>query len=372
MDPTPPHPATGVHARIEPSGDLAGKRPRRPEGPAGKSGGTSTRAIVWTRYGPPEGLQLADVPKPTPKDDELLIRIRATTVTAGDCELRGLSFSIGLRLLVRMLMGLSKPRRKILGQELARDVEAIGKGVHRLRAGDPIFGTTGLRFGAYAEYICLPEDARGGAVAIKPANMDYDEAAAVPTGGLEALHFLPKARNLRGRTVLIHGAGGGIGTYAVQLAKYFGADVTGVGRSEKMDLMRSIGADRVIDYTREEFAPGKATYDVILDLVGKSSFSTSMRALKENGEYLLAESEPLGQGPRSRGLPERRKEGPVPARGPTVGGPGLPEGAHRGGRIRSVIDRRYSLEDIPAAHRYLGSGMARGKVVIMVDPGSAS
>ncbi|MGC2035104.1 MAG: NAD(P)-dependent alcohol dehydrogenase [Thermoplasmata archaeon] len=293
-------------------------------------------------------------------------------MTAGDCELRGLSFSIGLRLLVRMLMGLSKPRRKILGQELARDVEAIGKGVHRLRAGDPIFGTTGLRFGAYAEYICLPEDARGGAVAIKPANMNYDEAAAVPTGGLEALHFLPKARNLRGRTVLIHGAGGGIGTYAVQLAKYFGADVTGVGRSEKMDLMRSIGADRVIDYTREEFAPGKATYDVILDLVGTSSFSTSMRALKENGEYLLADPSLWAM---VRGAVASLKGGKR-----VLFRPAVQRSEDRvflrelieGGGIRSVIDRRYSLEDIPAAHRYLGSGMARGKVVIMVDPGSAS
>jgi NADPH:quinone reductase-like Zn-dependent oxidoreductase len=293
-------------------------------------------------------------------------------VTAGDCELRGLNFSIGLRFLVRLLMGLTKPRRKILGQELAGDVEAIGKGVHRFKVGDPVFGTTGLRFGAYAEYICLPEEAPGGAVAIKPANMDYEEAAAVPTGGLEALHFLRKARNLKGRTVLILGAGGGIGTYAVQLAKYFGADVTGVDRSEKIDLMRSIGADRVIDHTREEFAPGRATYDVILDLVGKSSFSTSMRALKEDGEYLLANPSLLamfrGVGVSLRGRKRVRFRPAVQRSEDLVF---LKELIERG-RIRSVIDQRYPLEQIPAAHQHLGSGVARGKVVITVAPGRAS
>jgi NADPH:quinone reductase-like Zn-dependent oxidoreductase len=196
------------------------------------------RAVVWIQYGPSEGLHLQEVAKPIPKADKLLIRIRATAVTAGDCEFRGLRFSVGLRLLVRMMMGPTKPRHKILGQELAGQVVEVGSSVTCFAKGDKVFGTTGLGFGAYAEYICLPERSRRSALAKQPANTSYEEGATVPTGGLEALHFPRRAGDLRGSTVLIIGAGGGIGAFAVQLAKHFGAEVTGGDRTEKLDLLR--------------------------------------------------------------------------------------------------------------------------------------
>ena len=239
------------------------------------------KAIVWTAYGQPEVLQLEEVEKPTLKANEVLIRIHATTVTAGDCEARNLKFPILFRLLMQMYVGLRKPKRiTILGQELAGEIEAIGKDVKRFKAGDQVFGTTGLGFGAYAEYICLPEKSAMGVLAKKPANMTYAEAAAVPTGGLEALHFIREGNIQPGEKVLIIGAGESIGTFAVQLAKYFGAEVTGVDSSGKLNMLRTIGADHVIDYTREDSTKRAETYDVIFDVMGRSSFSGSVRSLK--------------------------------------------------------------------------------------------
>jgi NADPH:quinone reductase-like Zn-dependent oxidoreductase len=328
------------------------------------------RAIVWTRYGPPEGLRLQEVDPPTPTNDQLLIRIRATTVSAGDCELRGLKFSIGLRFLVRLLMGVSKPRRKILGQELAGDVEAVGRDVTLFRKGDPVFGTTGFGFGAYAEYICLSEKPRSAAIALKPANMSYEEAAAVPTGGLEALHFLRKAGNLDGRRVVIVGGGGGIGTFAVQLAKRFGAEVTAVDQTGKLEMLRAIGADRVLDYTREDFAARGETYDVIFDVVGKSSFSGSLAALRDGGRYLLGN-------PR---LSARVRGVWVSAKGhkKVIFGAARQKSEDlvflrqliEEGKVRSVIDRRFPLDHIAEAHRYVGTGVVQGKVVIIVSSSS--
>ena len=207
------------------------------------------KAIMWTKYGPPDGLQLRESDKPVPRDNEVLIRSAATTVTTGDCELRSLKIPVLFRLPVRIYNGLLKPKRiTVLGQELAGEIETTGKDVRLFKKGDQAFASTGLSFGGYAEYICLPEETKMGVLAKKPVNMTYEEAAAVPTGGLEALHFLRKGNIQHGQKVLIIGAGGSIGTFAVQLARHFGAEVTGVDSTKKLDMLRSIGALHVIDY----------------------------------------------------------------------------------------------------------------------------
>jgi NADPH:quinone reductase-like Zn-dependent oxidoreductase len=305
---------------------------------------------------------------PAPKRGELLIRIRATTVTAGDCELRGLNLSFGLRLVIRLLMGPTRPRRKILGQELAGDVQEVARGVSRFRQGDPVFATTGLRFGAYAEYICLPERSVGAALSAKPTSMSYEEAATVPTGGLEALCLIRRAGELRGKKVLILGAGGGIGTIAVQLAKYHGAEVTGVDRAEKLDLLRQVGADRVIDYTREDPLGAEGSYDTILDVVGKGSYSACLRALKAGGRYLIGNPTLAA---RLRGRWTSRTGSKT-----VITGAARQDSADldvlrrliEEGNVRTIIDRIYPLEQIADAHRYFESGASRGRVVITVDP----
>ena len=326
------------------------------------------KAIVWTAYGQPEVLQLEEVEKPTPKANEVLIRIHATTVTAGDCEARNLKFPILFRLLMQMYVGLRKPKRiTILGQELAGEIEAIGKDVKRFKAGDQVFGTTGLGFGAYAEYICLPEKSAMGVLATKPANMTYAEAAAVPTGGLEALHFMRKGNIQRGEKVLIIGAGGSIGSFAVQLARHFGAEVTGVDSSGKLNMLRTIGADHVIDYTQEEITKHAETYDVIFDVMGKSSFSGSLRSLKQNGRYLLGNAGLLhmvrGQWTSIRsskkvliGAANQKNEDLL-----------FLKALIETGQLISVIDRRYPLEQIAEGHRYVDTGQKKGNVVITIS-----
>lgn len=326
------------------------------------------KAIVWTKYGSPDVLQLKEIAKPAPKANEVLIKIHATTVTAGDCEARNLKMPILIGLPMRMYVGLRKPNRiTVLGQELAGEIEAIGKDVKRFKVGDQVFGTTGLGFGAYAEYICLPEESTMGVLATKPANMTYEEAAAVPTGGLEALHFIRKGNIRRGEKVLVIGAGGSIGTFAVQLARYFGGEVTGVDSTSKLEMLRSIGADHVIDYTREDFTRNGETYDVIFDVPGKSSFSGSIRSLKQKGRYLLANpglSHTL-QGPWTSmrsgkkvifGAASQRTEDLVFLRD-----------LIEAGQIKTVIDRRYSLEQIPEGHRYVDTGQKKGNIVITVS-----
>lgn len=322
------------------------------------------RAVVCSRYGPPEVLRLEEVEKPTPRVGQLLIRIHAATVTAGDCELRGMRFPLPTRLLLRLAFGVRGPRKRILGQELAGQVEAIGAGVTRFKPGDPVFAATGFALGAYAEYTCLPET---GVIAMKPATIPYEGAAAVPVAALEALYFLKAAKLQSGQRVLINGAGGSIGTFAIQLAKARGAVVTGVDSTGKQETMRSIGADHVIDYTREEFGQNGETYDVIFDVTGGTSLRRVGNTLKRGGYFLSGNSGLLGS---VRGHWTARRTGKSMVAGAA---------RHRvqdlefltelldSGTVRPVIDRRYSLEQIVEAHRYVETGLKKGNVVIVCD-----
>jgi len=328
------------------------------------------KAIVWTKYGPPEVLQLQEVEKPIPKDDEVRIRIYATTITAGDCELRSLKFPIYLSLPMRLWRGFLKPRENsILGTELAGEIEAVGKDVKRFKEGDQVFGSAGMGFGANAEYICLPEqpgDMEGG-VAIKPANMTYEEAATVPFGGRDALHFLRKGNIQSGQKILINGAGGSIGTFAVQLSKHFGAEVTAVDSTGKLDMLLSIGADQVIDYTKEDFTKSGETYDVIFDVVGTISFSRTENLLKQNGTYLLANprmSQMVG-GLWAR-MTSSKKVVMQAASGSLRDLVFLRE-LIEAGKIKTVIDRSFPLEQIPEAHRFVEKGGKLGNLVITVE-----
>jgi NADPH:quinone reductase-like Zn-dependent oxidoreductase len=329
------------------------------------------KAIVCTKYGPPDVLQLQDVAKPTPMDNEVLIRVHAATVTAGDCELRSLKFPLLLQLLLRIGFGFRGPRKKILGQELAGEIEAVGNEVTRFRKGDQVFGWSGLGLGAYAEYTCLPEK---GVLAIKPATITYEEAAALPVGGLEAVYFLRKVHIQPGQQVLICGAGGSIGTFAVQLAKYFGAEVTAVDSTGKLDMLRSIGADQVIDYTQADFTKNGETYDVIFDVVGKSSFSRSIRSLTHNGRYLLGNPR-LSQRVRGRWISRRSSKKVIPWKARIASE--YTESIHfltellEAGKIHSVIDKCYPLEQTAEAHRYVDTGRKKGNVVIKVEQNSS-
>ena len=321
------------------------------------------KAVVLTKYGSPDGLQLTNIEKPTPKDNEVLIRVRATTVTAGDTEIRKLKFPIWLMLPIRIYVGFIKPRNFILGQELAGDVEAVGKDVTRFKEGDAIFGTTGFHFAAYAEYTCLPE---AGVLAIKPSNMTYEEATAVPVAGLEALHFMRQANIQSGQKVLIVGAGGSIGTMGVQLAKHFGAEVTGVDSTGKLDMLRSVGADHVIDYTQEDFTKSGETYDVIFDVMGRSSFSGSIKSLKPNGRYLLANAG-LSQIVQGQWISSTdSKKVIIGAAIQKTEDLVFLKALLEAGKIKSVIDRSYPLEQTAEAHRFVETGQKKGNVVITV------
>ena len=320
------------------------------------------KAVVYEKYGPPDVLELREVEKPTPKDNELLIRVYATTVTSGDCRIRGSKFPKGFWLFARLMFGLTRPRKKILGFELAGEIEAVGKDVKLFKKGDPVFGGTGFNFGAYAEYKCLPED---GVVAIKPANMTYEEAAAVAFGAITALFFLRDKGKIRsGHKVLINGASGSIGTYAVQLAKYFGAEVTGVCSRANLELVKSLGADKVIDYTEEDFTKSSETYDIVLDTVGNISFSRSKGTLRQNGVHLAAVAGP----PQFARMLWTSMIGSKKLKGGTTDGSAedlkfLGE-LFEVGKIKPVIDRVYPLEEIAEAHRYVDQGHKKGHVVI--------
>jgi NADPH:quinone reductase-like Zn-dependent oxidoreductase len=302
------------------------------------------KAIVCTQSGPPDVLQLREIEKPMPRENEVLVRVDAATVVIGDVILRKLH-----PLLFIPLQPFGMKRKRIPGHELAGEIEAVGKEGKRFKVGDRVFGTTtGLSVGANAEYVCLPEEWEAGVLATMPTNMTYDEAAAVPVGGMTALYILRKGNIQRGQKILIYGASGSVGTFAVQIAKHYGAEVTGVCSTANMDLVKSLGADHVVDYTKEDFTKSGQIYDVVFDAVRKASLSRSKAALKETGIYLSVRSSTHESTENLIFLKELIEAG----------------------KIRSIIDRRYPLEQTAEAHRYVEAGHKKGNVVINVRHGN--
>jgi len=322
------------------------------------------KAAVINRYGPPEVLQIAEVDKPTPRDSEILVRVRATTVCAADWRMRKAD-----PVFVRLMLGLRRPTKfHVLGMEFSGVVESVGKAVTGFHAGDPVFGLCGPMFGAHAEYVCAPADR----VALKPANIAYDEAAAIAFGGLSALHFLKKAAVKAGQNVLVYGASGSVGVFATQLTKHFGAQVTAVCSTANLDMVKSLGADTVIDYTREDFASSGRVYDLVFDAVGKAGIAHSLRALRRGGTYVSV-------GPSGGALSmltDTIKGIWVSATGAAKVVSPLPTGMKmemsylkdliEAGKLRTVIDRRYPLDQIAEAHRLAEGGHKKGHVVVRV------
>ncbi|MGG3159026.1 NAD(P)-dependent alcohol dehydrogenase [Priestia megaterium] len=299
------------------------------------------KAMVCTKYGKPDVLQLQEVEKPIPKENEILIKIHATTVTSGDCRVRSFNSPLLLWLPMRIVLGLRKPRKSILGVELAGEVEDVGKNVTRFKKGDQLFAMTGMKFGGYAEYICLPEK---GTIAVKPENVTYEEAASISFGGTTALHFFRKGNIHAGQKVIIYGASGAVGTAAVQLASYYGAEVIGVCSAKNSELVKSLGADRVIDYQHENFTEKEERYDLIFDAVGKITKNQCKEALALNGRFVSVEGQGIAK-VQTKDLLLLKK-------------------LMEEGQIQSVIDRCYSLEQVPAAHEYVETGHKIGSVVV--------
>ena len=308
------------------------------------------KAVLCTKYGPPEVLQLKEVEKPVPKENEVLIKIYATTCHIGDVRVRSLDIPFRYKIPFRIYLGILKPKRPILGMELAGEIESIGKDVKRFKVGDKVFACTGFVFGAYAEYRCLAEDSKNikfGMVAIKPSNMTYEEAAAgVTTGGITAIIGLRKGRIRSGQKVMIYGASGSVGTYAIQLAKYFGAEVTGVCSSVNLEMVKSLGADNVIDYTNEDLSKYGKDYDVVYDAVDKLPSSAGKKLLAKEGAFVKVGTDEKNVSIKDFDfLRELVEEG----------------------KLKAIIDRIYPLEQIVEAHRYVEKGHKKGHVVITIE-----
>lgn len=331
------------------------------------------KAIVYTEYGTPDVLQLKEVTKPTPKDNEVLIRVHAASVNFGDLMARNFKavsprkFNMPLLfwLPAKLVLGLRKPNFTILGNELAGEIEAVGRNVRRFKKGDQVFGYPGQSFGAYAEYICLPE---AGTVALKPSNLSYEEAVTLPYGAIMATSLLGKANLQREQKVLINGASGGIGSMAVQLAKYYGAEVTGVCGTPRLEFVKSLGADKVIDYTREDFTQNGETYDLIFDILGRSSFSKIKASLKPNGTYLLASFKMKAlldmlwtslTGSKQKVICAFANETPESLT--------FVKKLVEEGKVKAIVDKSFPMERAAEAHRYVEQGRKRGNVVIAIQ-----
>lgn len=322
------------------------------------------KAILCTAYGPPDVLRVVEVPKPVPKSLEVLIKVKASTVTFGDCEIRALTLPAWTRLPVRLLTGYRKPRHLVPGMEFAGIVEAVGSNVSTFKPGDAIFGSTGMSMGGNAEYVCRPASAP---LAIKPDNVSFADAATIPVGGINALHFLRIANIQPGQRVLVIGAGGSIGTWGVLMSKYYGAEVIAVDHTDKLAMLRSIGADHVIDYTKQDFSSLGMKYDVIFDTVYKSSFSKCIRSLSETGYYLMANTGPLRM---LKGLWVERttsRKVKFSLAGETEKDLSFLASLIATNKIRPVIDRTYPLEQTIEAHRYVEQGLKKGSVIINVS-----
>ena len=323
------------------------------------------RAVVYDRYGPPDVLRIEDVERPVPQDDEVLVRVRAAAVTRADCATREANrrSGVAIALISRSISGIRRPKQRILGSEFAGEVEAVGTGADEFAVGDRVFGTTGFRFGAHAEFINMPQSAR---IAHMPADMSFEQAAAICDGGLNALWCLRGADLRKGQRILVYGASGAIGTAAVQLAKDIGADVTAVTSTKNLDLVRSLGADRVIDYTREDFTTNGQTYDVIFDAVGKHSFVRCRGSLNRGGSYLATDglrnlflmlwTARVGDKKVLFRIPPRYTKQDVI----------FLRGLIDGGRFRAVLDRSYPLEQVIEATRYVETEQKIGNVVLTV------
>ncbi|HWP94211.1 MAG TPA: NAD(P)-dependent alcohol dehydrogenase [Gammaproteobacteria bacterium] len=322
------------------------------------------KAAVYERYGLPDVVRITDVEKPVPRDDEVLIRIRATTVTSADSRVRSFTMPAGFGPFARLMFGITRPRQPILGTELAGEIEAIGRAVTRFKVGDRVFATSGVAMGCHAEYRCLPED---GTVAFKPPDLTWEEAAALSFGGTTALHFLRRGRLGRGEKVLVNGASGCVGTAVVQLARYFGAEVTGVCSAANAELVRSLGATHVIDYTKEDFTRNGETYDMIVDTAGTAPFSRCRHSLATGGRLLMV----LAGLPAMLQMPWAAMSGGkrliVGTAEERVADLVFLAELARTGRYRPVIDRCYPFERIVEAHRYVDTGRKRGSVAITLQ-----